>query len=121
LSKEFVQIRVGHSVLSASVKGLQRGDLYVPPSLAARILSDTQAVSHRQTDGAYRRSPGNLTAREEQILKLIARGKSNREIGESLNIAEKTVKNYVTSVFQKLQVRNRVEAALVARQRNELT
>ena len=44
---------------------------------------------------------------------------SNREIGESLNIAEKAVKNYVTNIFQKLQVRNRVEAAIVSRQRSE--
>ena len=44
---------------------------------------------------------------------------SNREIGDALNIAEKTVKNYATNVFQKLQVRNRVEAAIFARQRSD--
>lgn len=69
-----------------------------------------QSVADR--DGAI---GSNLTAREEQILKLIAHGVSNREIGDALNIAEKTVKNYVTNVFQKLQVRIRVEAAIVAR------
>ncbi|MGI9316938.1 MAG: response regulator transcription factor, partial [bacterium] len=55
-----------------------------------------------------------LTSREEQILELIATGLSNKEIGSELGIAEKTVKHYVTNVLQKLQVRNRVEAALVA-------
>ena len=66
-------------------------------------------------------SPGDvfssLTAREEQILELVARGLSNKEIGRELGIAEKTVKHYVTNVLQKLQVRNRVEAAVLAQGR----
>ena len=59
----------------------------------------------------------DLTAREEQILRLIARGWSNKEIGGDLSIKEKTVKHYVTNILQKLQVRNRVEAALMAQER----
>jgi DNA-binding NarL/FixJ family response regulator len=60
----------------------------------------------------------DLTAREEQILESISRGLSNKEIGRELNITEKTVKHYVTNVLQKLQVRNRVEAALLAQKRS---
>jgi DNA-binding NarL/FixJ family response regulator len=60
-----------------------------------------------------------LTPREEDILELVAQGRTNREIGEQLYIAEKTVKHYMTNVLQKLQVRSRVEAALLA-QRREL-
>lgn len=102
------------------VKSLQQGEMYVSPSLAARILSDSSSTeSERNATDTHNAHGANLTAREEQILKLIAQGMSNREIGEALNIAEKTVKNYVTNVFQKLQVRNRVEAAIVARQRSD--
>ena len=60
----------------------------------------------------------NLTAREEQILESVSRGLSNKEIGRELKITEKTVKHYVTNVLQKLQVRNRVEAALLAQKRS---
>ena len=60
----------------------------------------------------------DLTAREEQILESVSRGLSNKEIGRELNITEKTVKHYVTNVLQKLQVRNRVEAALLAQKRS---
>jgi DNA-binding NarL/FixJ family response regulator len=55
-----------------------------------------------------------LTERERQILEHIANGLTNKEIGLRLHLTEKTIKHYVTSVLQKLQVRNRVEAALLA-------
>jgi len=113
---------VSSTGLVSIVKSLHNGEMYVSPSLAARILSDSgSSESDSQPAGADSHSAiaSNLTAREEQILKLIAQGLSNREIGEILNIAEKTVKNYLTNVFQKLQVRNRVEAAMVARQRSK--
>ena len=58
-----------------------------------------------------------LTKREEQILNLVAKGKSNKEVGNILDIREKTVKHYMTNILQKLQVRNRVEAAMLARER----
>ena len=57
----------------------------------------------------------DLSAREEEILRLVARGLSNKEIGRTLELQEKTVKHYMTNILQKLQVRNRVEAALKAR------
>ncbi|HEY7766635.1 response regulator transcription factor, partial [Longimicrobium sp.] len=54
---------------------------------------------------------------EEQILRYLARGFSNKQIGHQLEISDKTVKHYLTSLMQKLQVRNRVEAALMAAKR----
>ena len=53
-----------------------------------------------------------LTLRETQIVELVAEGFSNKEIGSRLGLTEKTVKHYMTNVLQKLQVRNRVEAAI---------
>jgi DNA-binding NarL/FixJ family response regulator len=58
-----------------------------------------------------------LSEREEQILLLIHRGLSNRLIGDELDLTEKTVKGYVTNIMEKLQVRNRVEAAMLAAER----
>jgi RNA polymerase sigma factor (sigma-70 family) len=55
-----------------------------------------------------------LTPREREILEGLAAGLSNKEIGEKLFLSEKTVKHYMTNILQKLQVRNRVEAALLA-------
>jgi RNA polymerase sigma factor (sigma-70 family) len=55
-----------------------------------------------------------LTEREQEILELIAAGTSNKEIGLKLHLTEKTVKHYVTNIFQKLQVHNRVQAAILA-------
>jgi DNA-binding NarL/FixJ family response regulator len=55
-----------------------------------------------------------LTGRERQILELLATGSSNKDIAREISLSEKTVKHYMTNILQKLQVRNRVEAALLA-------
>ena len=55
-----------------------------------------------------------LTLREEEILSILVQGCSNKEIGNKLALSEKTIKHHVTNILQKLQVRNRVEAALLA-------
>lgn len=83
------------------------GASYVPPTLAARVLA---AVQSRQVGAA---AFVELTTREEEILRLVAKGLSNKEIGRELALQEKTVKHYMTNIMHKLQVRNRVEAALV--------
>ena len=67
------------------------------------------------------RQPGHpvdgLSKREQDILRLVAGGLSNKEVGRELDLQEKTVKHYMTAILQKLQVRNRTEAALLARDR----
>jgi DNA-binding NarL/FixJ family response regulator len=68
------------------------------------------------TAGKSAASPlDDLTERERQILELVAGGDSNKEIASSLGLSEKTVKHHMTNILQKLQVRNRVEAALLAK------
>src|SRR5262249_32706152 len=62
----------------------------------------------------FREQLDALTTREEEILKLLATGESNREIGKRLFISEQTVKNHVASIFRKLQVNDRTKAALLA-------
>jgi RNA polymerase sigma factor (sigma-70 family) len=70
-------------------------------------------MAHDETEEAI----NQLTEREQEILRLVAQGLTNREIGEALHLAEKTIKHYMTNVLQKLQVRSRVEAALLAQKR----
>ena len=62
----------------------------------------------------------DLTERERDILKLVAEGLTNREIGDRLHLAEKTIKHYMSNVLQKLQVRSRVEAALLAQKQGTI-
>lgn len=95
--------------LISTLQSVSRGESYVSPGLAARLL----AVSMRNVRQQARPAEQvELTKREEQILELVARGLTNKEIANTLAISEKTVKHYMTNVMQKLQVRNRVEAVL---------
>jgi two-component system, NarL family, nitrate/nitrite response regulator NarL len=74
------------------------------------------AAMHDQANDAADPIDG-LTRREEDILRLVSRGLSNKEVGRELDLQEKTVKNYMTNIMQKLQARSRVEAARMARKR----
>jgi len=105
---------IGGAELVAIVRAVHRGESYVSPDLAARLLTEARDSDRRAHSSG---TLAVLTAREEQILSLVSRGLSNKEIGIELNLQEKTVKHYMTNILQKLQVRNRVEAALLARDR----
>ncbi len=90
---------------------VQSGEIYVTPTLAANLLSEmTTGSRNEQTESTFEK----LTEREHEILALIAAGTSNKEIGLQLHLTEKTVKHYVTNILQKLQVHNRVQAAIMA-------
>jgi RNA polymerase sigma factor (sigma-70 family) len=94
------------------LRAVWAGESYVPPMLAASLLLEMREAGSQQKQAT---SPlDELTPRERQILEGLAAGLSNKEIGEQLFLSEKTVKHYMTNILQKLQVRNRVEAALLA-------
>lgn len=96
------------------IRSVYRGETYVTPSIAGRLLTELTAPGANRTA----LDPiGELTERERAILDLVAQGKTNKEIAAELFLSEKTVKHYMTNVLQKLQVRNRVEAALIAREK----
>lgn len=94
--------------LANAVRVVAGGDIYISPALAGGILFELTA--NKQADDPLT----TLTDREREILSLVAEGLTNREIGERLHLAEKTIKHYMTNVLQKLHVRSRVEAALLA-------
>jgi DNA-binding NarL/FixJ family response regulator len=104
---------VGADELTALVRDLAAGRPHIAPALAGRLLLAMRSgpVVTPPTDPL-----ADLSRREEDILRLVAQGKSNREVGEDLDLQEKTVKHYMTSILQKLQVRNRVEAAMLMRE-----
>lgn len=93
------------------VRGVYAGETYVTPTLAATLLTDRSRARKEQ---AAARPLDELTKREHEILTQVAAGLSNKEIAHQLVLSEQTIKHYVTNIFQKLQVRNRVEAALLA-------
>jgi DNA-binding NarL/FixJ family response regulator len=89
------------------IRAVAGGEVYVSPSLAAGVLMDM--TRSRSPDPLT-----ELTEREREILQLLAKGLTNREIGERLHLAEKTIRHYMTNVLGKLHVRSRLEAALLA-------
>ena len=92
--------------LASVLHRVHAGESYVTPSLAGQLLKGM--VKPKEPDPL-----AQLTERERAILDLVATGLSNYEVGERLNLAEKTVKHYMTSILGKLQVRGRMEAALL--------
>lgn len=106
-ARGYVVKGAGAQELIDAVNAVAQGSPYITPRMASHLLLEmTRQPSGNPLD--------ELTERERQVLELVARGFSNKEVGEALNLAEKTVKHYMTSVLQKLHVRSRVEAALLA-------
>jgi DNA-binding NarL/FixJ family response regulator len=100
--------------LCDSVRAAARGTLVLEPTVAARLISDNNRVPRESARSAS--AAAALSERETAVLKLLASGCSNKEIGAKLNIAEGTVKNHMTNVLGKLGVLDRTQAALKARE-----
>jgi len=111
-AKGYVLKGVGSATLVEILQGVANGESYVSPSLAARLLTEMRAPGGAAPDDPLSR----LTPREEEILRLVAKGMSNKEVGLKLDLQEKTVKHHMTRILNKLQVRNRTEAALLLRE-----
>lgn len=110
-ARGYVLKGVSARTLLHAVRSVAEGDVYISPNLAGSILFEM--TSTQQPDPL-----SSLTEREQEILVLVGEGLTNREIGDRLFLAEKTVKHYMTNVLQKLQVRSRVEAALLSQKRS---
>ena len=93
--------------LVRAVQTVGRGQSLLDPAVTKGLLDRLRRGKHLLKGERLAR----LSAQEERILEMIAQGKTNREIGEKLHLAEKTVKNYVTSILSKLGVARRAEAA----------
>ena len=96
----------------AAIHAIADGGCRLHPGIAARVLAEFNRISTQRALDTQVFSA--LTDREIEVLKEVATGKRNREIGETLFISEKTVKNHISNILFKLQVNDRTEAAMMA-------
>ncbi|MBB3233682.1 response regulator [Phyllobacterium endophyticum] len=96
--------------LVQGVRAAHSGETFITPSFACKVIEALRVASLRRMSNG----PIKLSIREEQIVRLLLRGFTNREIAIGLGIGEKTVKNYMTILMQKLHARNRLEVLIAA-------
>ncbi|MEO5610649.1 MAG: response regulator transcription factor [Ornithinibacter sp.] len=96
--------------VSAAIAKVHDGQAIIPPSMASTLLAEFSRLSAEGDPPVAHQ----LTGREIEVLRLVARGHANREIGRHLVISENTVKNHVRSILDKLHLHSRVEAAVYA-------
>ena len=102
--------------LCDSVRAAAQGTSVLEPSVAARMMAELNRLTTKEGRRVAHPLIDPLSERELAVLKLLATGCSNKEIGARLNIAEGTVKNHMTNVLGKLGVLDRTQAALKARE-----
>jgi DNA-binding NarL/FixJ family response regulator len=99
-----------HEVAQA-IRSVYAGGMLIEPGLTGAIVREFRRLSDSSSTGKYIDA---LSAKEIEILRFVATGMSNKEIAEKLAYSEKTVKNYLSIIFQKLSIRDRTQAAIFA-------
>jgi two-component system response regulator DegU len=116
---------MGTTDLVEAVRVVARGGAYIHPKVTGKLIEEFRRLSEQEESHdrseSYDESTAvdphlieSLTRREREVLQLMAEGKSNRAIGEFLFISEKTVKNHVSSILQKLNVQDRTQAVVIS-------
>jgi len=103
----YVLKQVRSNELLRAIKAVGAGQSLLDPAVTDAVLDRLRKGKHLLRDERLAR----LSPQEERILTMVAKGRTNKEIGSELNLAEKTVKNYVSSILSKLEVARRAEAA----------
>jgi len=103
----YVLKQVKSGELLRAIRAVGKGESLLDPAVTKSVLDRLRKGKHLMKDEKLAR----LSPQEERIVQLVADGKTNKEIGEELHLAEKTVKNYVSSILSKLEVARRAEAA----------
>jgi DNA-binding NarL/FixJ family response regulator len=106
----YVLKQVGNEELLRAIAAAARGEALLDPTTTARLLARVRVAEQKAEEEAFR----DLSERELDVLAEVARGKTNADIGRTLNLSEKTVRNYVSSVLEKLHLSNRIELATFA-------
>jgi DNA-binding NarL/FixJ family response regulator len=104
--------------LVAAIRAVYRGEALINPSLAVKLLDEFRRLSQMADEAE---DTENLTPAEMGVLRLVAQGADNRAIAEQLALSERTVANRLSTVYEKLHVNNRTQAALVALRRGWAT
>jgi DNA-binding NarL/FixJ family response regulator len=109
----------GYLLKDSSIQDLMRGisaaavgESLISPQIASKVLRELRAA--RPAPRAAERVRTELTERELEVLRLIASGKDNAQIAANLHISAKTVKNHISNILMKLQIENRIQAAVYA-------
>jgi DNA-binding NarL/FixJ family response regulator len=106
----YVLKQVDNAELLRAIEAAARGEALLDPATTARLLARVRETERKVEEDAFR----ELSDREMDVLAPLARGKTNAEIGQLLNLSEKTVSNYVSTMLEKLQLSNRIELATYA-------
>lgn len=112
-AKGFLLKDAGPELLLQAIRAAANGDALIAPNVTARLINRFAELTP-ESQGSSLDEP--LTPREEQVLKLVAMGKTNGEIAEQLNISMSTIKTHMAHLMGKIGVRNRVEVAIWAYQ-----
>ena len=102
-------------VLIEAIRNVNSGQSYIQANMTKELVKEFNRVTLNEKGKSEENS---LTARELEVLELIAEGMINKEIAKSLYISEKTVKNHVSNIFRKLNVSDRTQAAIYAFKHN---
>ena len=106
----YVLKQVGNEELIHAIRAAHRGEMGLDSRTAASVVSRFLEMEKSVDQSAFK----DLSLREREVLTLVAEGDSNKEIGAKLNLTEITVRNYVSNILNKLQLRNRIELAKYA-------
>jgi len=106
----YVLKQVGNEELIRAIRAAHRGEMGLDSRTASSVITRYLDMEKKVDQSAFK----DLSLREREVLTLVAEGDSNKEIGVKLNLTEITVRNYVSNILNKLQLRNRIELAKYA-------
>jgi two-component system response regulator DevR len=106
----YVLKRIGSDELVSAIRTVAAGQSMLDPAVTSTVLDRLRRAAHAEESGAF----GDLTEQERRVLAHVAEGESNREIAAAMQLAEKTVRNYVSNVLAKLSLASRAQAATYA-------
>jgi len=106
----YVLKRIGSDELVNAIRTVADGRSMLDPAVTAAVLERLRHAAHAEESGAF----GELTDQERRVLAHLAQGESNREIATAMQLAEKTVRNYVSNILAKLSLASRAQAAAFA-------
>ncbi len=110
----YVLKQIGSTDLIKAIETVGHGDATLDPATTSRVFAKMREQARKKEESAF----SELTEQELRVLSYLAEGRTNREIAEILSLGEGTVRNYVSSIFSKLHVNNRAEAAAYAAAHN---
>src|SRR3990172_725151 len=106
----YVLKQVGNDELLRAIRSAAAGAASLDPSTTARLLNYVRSAERKVDQDAFR----DLSEREMDVLVEVSRGRTNSEIGRLINLSEKTVRNYISNILEKLGLNNRIELAAYA-------